>query len=158
MVQGHVFLKKRGWGRGADNFPIWFFQGCYFKHLEIILLFAKLCHTFEEKLFVSAIAFFWKKVILSCLKMNLCLSVRKLGVWLGQDKGCLSEGGETVWNALKVGGIDDNMGQQLLKGRGGWGEQANLRGPTMKIIWKRTLTLYRTWWTASNRWYMNSSI
>ena len=51
--------------------------------------------------------------------MNLCLSVRKLGVWLGQDKGCLSEGGETVWNDLKVGGIEDGTTTFKRAGRGG---------------------------------------
>ena len=42
---GQVFLK----GEGAGNFPIKFFQGLSFVHLEITLPFAKLCHAFEEK-------------------------------------------------------------------------------------------------------------
>ena len=35
---------------------------------------AKLCYAFEEKLFFSATIILWKKVILSCLKMNLKIS------------------------------------------------------------------------------------
>ena len=50
MVQGQVFLK----GIGAGSFPILFFQDLSFLHLEITLLFAKLCYAFEEKLFFSA--------------------------------------------------------------------------------------------------------
>ena len=46
MVQGQVFLKER-------TFPIQFFQGLSFLHLEITLPFAKLCYAFEEKLFFS---------------------------------------------------------------------------------------------------------
>ena len=46
MVQGQVFLKGGG---GAGTFPIYFFQGLPFLHLEIILSFAKLCYAFEEK-------------------------------------------------------------------------------------------------------------
>ena len=49
MVQGQVFLK-----RGAGTFPISFFQGLSFLHLEITLPFAKLCYAFKEKLFLSA--------------------------------------------------------------------------------------------------------
>ena len=49
MVQEQVFLKG-----GADTFPIWFFQGLTFLHLEITLPFAKLCYAFEEKLFFPA--------------------------------------------------------------------------------------------------------
>ena len=70
MVQWQVFLKKRG-GRGAGTFPIKCFQGLLFLHSEITLPFTKLCYAFEEKLFFSATIFLWKKVILSCLKMNL---------------------------------------------------------------------------------------
>ena len=40
-------LLKRG--GGADTFPISFFQGLSFLHLEITLPFAKLCYTFEKK-------------------------------------------------------------------------------------------------------------
>ena len=46
MVQGQVFFKK-----GAGTFPIQFFQGLSFLHLEITFPFAKLCYAFEEKKF-----------------------------------------------------------------------------------------------------------
>ena len=69
-MQGQVFLKEEG----ADTFPVWFFQSLSFLHLEITLTFAKLCYAFEEKLFFSATIILWKKVILSCLKMNLKIS------------------------------------------------------------------------------------
>ena len=49
MAQGQVFLKG-----GTGTFPIYFFQDLSFLHLEITLTFAKLCYTFEEKLFFSA--------------------------------------------------------------------------------------------------------
>ena len=42
-------LLKRG--REAGTFPIQFFQGLSFLHLEITLPFAKLCYVFEEKSF-----------------------------------------------------------------------------------------------------------
>ena len=51
MVQVQVFLKG---GRGAGTFPVKFFQGLLFLHLEITLPFAKLWYAFEEKLFFSA--------------------------------------------------------------------------------------------------------
>ena len=48
MVPGQVFLKGgKGWR--ADTFPIYFFQGLSFLHLEITLPFARLCYAFEEK-------------------------------------------------------------------------------------------------------------
>ena len=64
MAQRQVFLK-----RGAGSF-----QGLSFLHLEITLPFAKFCYAFEEKLFFSATIILGKKVILSCLKMNLKIS------------------------------------------------------------------------------------
>ena len=48
-MQGQVLKKK---GEGAGTFPIKFFQGVSFLHLEITLRFAKLCHAFEEKKFL----------------------------------------------------------------------------------------------------------
>ena len=52
-VQGQVFLKGGGGGGGggAGTFPIFqiIFQDLSFLHLEITLLFAKLCYQFEEK-------------------------------------------------------------------------------------------------------------
>ena len=49
MVQGQVFLKE-----GGGTFPISFFQILSFLHLEIILPFAKLRYSFDEKIFFSA--------------------------------------------------------------------------------------------------------
>ena len=43
MVQGQVFLQG-----GADTFPIHFFQGLSFFHLETTLPFAKLYYVFEK--------------------------------------------------------------------------------------------------------------
>ena len=56
MVQGQVFLKGwgRGRGRGGGTFLIQFFQSLSFSYLEITLPFEKLCYEFEEKLFFSA--------------------------------------------------------------------------------------------------------
>ena len=53
-MQGQVFLKGGGGGGGgggAGTFPIFqiIFQDLSFLHLEITLLFAKLCYAFEEK-------------------------------------------------------------------------------------------------------------
>ena len=53
MLLRQLILKERGRGDGegkAAAFPIEFFQGLPFLHLEVALLFAKLCYTFEEKL------------------------------------------------------------------------------------------------------------
>ena len=49
MVQGQVFLKG-----GADSFPILFFQGLSFLHLEITLPFSKLCQGASTKNFYHA--------------------------------------------------------------------------------------------------------
>ena len=51
IVQGQVFLKDGGGGGGGWHFPIYFFQGLSFVHLESTFHFAKLCYAFEEKLF-----------------------------------------------------------------------------------------------------------
>ena len=69
MMQGQVFLQA-----GADTFPIHFFQGLSFFHLETNLSFAKLCYVFKKKIFFFCNHNFIKKVILSCLKMNLKIS------------------------------------------------------------------------------------
>ena len=50
MMQMQVFIKGK-WG--VDTFPIQFFQGLSFLHLEITLPFAKLCYALEKKLFFS---------------------------------------------------------------------------------------------------------
>ena len=63
MVQGQVFLKGVG-GGGGGIFPIYFFQGLSFLHLEITLTFAKLYFAFEEKLFFSVTIILCNKVIL----------------------------------------------------------------------------------------------
>ena len=58
MVQGQIFLKGGGGGGGG------------YLYLEITLTFAKLCYAFEKKKIFSA-TILGKKVILSCLNMNL---------------------------------------------------------------------------------------
>ena len=51
MVSGQVFSKGGvGRGGGGQHFSyLMFFQHLSFLHLEITLLFAKLCYAFEEK-------------------------------------------------------------------------------------------------------------
>ena len=49
--RGRKYGAGAGLKRGGDTFPISFFQGLSFLHLEITLPFAKLCYAFEEKLF-----------------------------------------------------------------------------------------------------------
>ena len=71
MVQGQVFLKREG---GSGTFPILIFQGLSFLNLEITLPLAKLLYAFEEKIFFSATKILQKKIILSCLQMNLKIS------------------------------------------------------------------------------------
>ena len=56
------------------------FKGLSFLHLEIISLFAKLCYTSEEKSFFFCHHNLMKKVILSCLNMNLSVCVSEVGV------------------------------------------------------------------------------
>ena len=58
MVQGQVFIKGGG---GADTFPISFFQGLSFLHLESTLPFAKPCYAFEKKNFFFCHHNFMKK-------------------------------------------------------------------------------------------------
>ena len=45
----------------AGTFPIKFFHGLSFLHLEITLPFARLCYGFEEKLFFSATIIYEKR-------------------------------------------------------------------------------------------------
>ena len=74
MVQGQVFLE-------GDTFPIQVFQDLSFLHLEITLPFAKLCYTplqncatHLKKIIFFCHHNFGKKIIQSCLKINLKLS------------------------------------------------------------------------------------
>ena len=77
---GAGLLKRRGRGSGVGgwHFRYLIFSRLSFLHSEIIFCSAKLCYRFEEKLFFEENVF--KKVILSCLKMNLSVCVRKVGV------------------------------------------------------------------------------
>ena len=55
LKRGSKYRAEAGlFKRGAGTFPIYFFYGLSFLHLEITLPFAKLCYAFEEKLFFSA--------------------------------------------------------------------------------------------------------
>ena len=65
-MQGQVSLKREG-GKEAGTFPVSFFQGLSFLH------FAELCYAFEEKKYICHHSFL-KKVILSCLNINLKIS------------------------------------------------------------------------------------
>ena len=58
MVQGQVFLKREG-EEGLALFLFNFFKVYHFYiHLEITVLFAKLCYAFEEKLlFLSPLCY-----------------------------------------------------------------------------------------------------
>ena len=71
MVEGQVFWKGVVGGELARFIILSFYQGLLSLHLEITLPFAKFCYAFEENLFFSATIILWKKVIISCLKMNL---------------------------------------------------------------------------------------
>ena len=53
-----------------------FFKVLSFLHLEITLPLTKLCYAFEEKLFFSVNIMLLKSVILSCLKMNLKITLK----------------------------------------------------------------------------------
>ena len=108
-LEGWSEKSKKGWKygtekgllkRGTDTFPIPFLQDL-FLHLEIILLFAKLCYRFEEKRFFCHHNIM-KNIILSCLKMSLCVCVRKFGCWIRTGGGCLREGWGVVWSTVGV--------------------------------------------------------
>ena len=63
--------------------------------------------------------FMKKKVILSYLKMNMCICVRKVDDegWLGLEGVCLRESGGTVWIALEGSGIKKRGGEtKILRG------------------------------------------
>ena len=57
-----------------------FFKIYLFLHSEIILISAKLCHIFERKLLFLANIILFKKFILRCLKISLCVCVSKLSL------------------------------------------------------------------------------
>ena len=61
MVQGQGGGCQEGGGGGAWNFPIYFFQGLPFLHLEITSSFAKLCYAFKEKKIFFSYHNFMKK-------------------------------------------------------------------------------------------------
>ena len=108
-------------------FAILFFQGLSFLHCEMILLSAKLCYIFEEKLFPQHN--FMKKDIRSCLKMNLCVYIRKVGVPDEGRTGVLwVRVRGIVWNTIKGGEIEKRRWRQKFKKEG----QAGLRGGCLK--------------------------
>ena len=57
LKMGWIMAKGQVLKGGTGTFPIYFFQGLSFLHLEITLTFTKLCYTFEENLFFSATIF-----------------------------------------------------------------------------------------------------
>ena len=68
------FFKVHQWMAKGNSEVCPTFTCVWFLHLEITLPFAKFCFAFEEKLFFSVTIILLKKVILSCLKMNLKIS------------------------------------------------------------------------------------
>ena len=68
MVQGQVSVLKREGGEETGTFPISIFQDLSFLH------FAELYYAFEEKKIFFCHHSFLKKVILSCLNINLKIS------------------------------------------------------------------------------------
>ena len=56
--------------REAGTFPIKFFEAYHF-YIQKLLYHLQNCVMHLKKLFFSATIILWKKVILSCLKMNL---------------------------------------------------------------------------------------
>ena len=60
LKRGCIMAKGQVLKGGTGTFPIYFFQGLSFLHLEITLTFTKLCYTFEENLFFSATIFMKK--------------------------------------------------------------------------------------------------
>ena len=99
MVQGQVFLKKKGGWQFCylifSKFIIFTFRN-YFTLCKVV----NRDNTFEE-IFFSTNIILWRKFILSCLKKNLCMCKEGWRVGLGQDGGSLREIGRIVWNILK---------------------------------------------------------
>ena len=66
MMHGQTFLKRGGEEggeeRGSSTFPISYFEGLSFLHLESTLRFAKLCYPFEEKSFFLPSLFYEKRL------------------------------------------------------------------------------------------------
>ena len=85
MVQWQLFLKA-----GAGTFAIKFFKGWTFLHLEIILLCKTALYIWRTNIFLCQHNLM-KKVILSYLKMSLCVCVRKVNMSvLGRRGGIVS--------------------------------------------------------------------
>ena len=64
-------------------------------------------------------------------------------VWLGHEGRCLHEGGEAVWNSLKGGGIEKNVGERNKDFQiGGGGTQAASLGGCLKNGGWKPLTNY----------------
>ena len=56
---------------------------------------------------------------MNCLKMNLCVCLRKVGVGLGQEGVVCVRVGETIWDTLKEGKIEKRGGGTKILQRGG---------------------------------------
>ena len=77
-----------------------------------------------RKIFLfSAKIILWKQIIQSCLKMNLCICIRKVGARIRAGGGSLYEGGGIVWNTFKRGGMEKKgVETKILKMRGKLGK------------------------------------
>ena len=77
------------------------------------------CYTFEQKLFFPATITLWKKII-SCLKMNLCVCVSKVGVSDKARRGlfCVRIG-KTIKIQWKRWNRKEGSGKKYVK-TGGW--------------------------------------
>ena len=138
MVQGQVFLKR---GLALFLFNISRF---IVLHLEIILVFAKFLLHFWRKIIFSNSLILWKKVILSFLKMNLCVFVSKVGVSDSGRRGGCQHQGSGNWNTLKDGWIEKRKrgeGKQkfLKKGEGKLGQGVGaLKSGAGTLLWTIT--------------------
>ena len=105
MMQRLVFLKP-----GPLTFSIHLFHGFSFLRSEIVLLFAKVCYTFEENNFLPP--WFYEKSHPKFFKKELvCIFDIYRFVGLGQEWGCRYEGRGNYMKILKKGGIEEKGGE-----------------------------------------------
>ena len=120
---------------------IWYYYLCWhFSYLTfsrfIIFTFTKYFTLFKVVLYIWKIFFFSHHSFMKkshskfCKNKPLCMCKEVRCVGLGKERDCLREGGETVWNTLKGGGIEKKGREtKILKRRGA---QARSRGGSRK--------------------------
>ena len=123
MVHEQVFLKDK---EGSWHFCYLIFSRFIIFKLRKFFTLWKIVLYILRKNFFSATTILWKKIILSCLKMNLCVCIRKVIVSEYARRWVLRMG-EIIWNTLKGGRIEkQGVETKILKRGGGQAGKAEI--------------------------------